>query len=247
MNDFLSKINGQEGFYFGHITSESDLEELRLIVKTHFLRSIKADFPSLLERFEDNPLSNYHENCSTIPHGKYWSKDRRILPKDLLSRFKNTELYYWLARNFNVISITGEEGHLDEEVYWRLVRPQEANDVGPLHADAWFWDVGSQKIPKGKERIKVWIPLCSEPGVNGFLYIPGSHKRNITFQRELKHGKWKPVIDQDISNEAIVYQGVPGQPIVFHDKLIHGGSCAGTSTRISLEFTILIQRSDNEL
>ena len=247
MNEFLTQVNGENGYYSGHKATEQDLQELRQIVKDHFLHSIRHDFPNLIAAFEDSPLTDYHQRQSNIPHANYWTKNRRILPVDLLSKFKGTQLYQWLSRAFNIASITGEDGILDEEVYWRLVRPQETSDVGPLHADAWFWEAGSQTIPEGMERVKVWIPIYSEPGVSGFLYIPGSHKRTIPYHKEYKHGKWKPVIDIDIRHEARVYDGVPGQPIVFHDKLIHGGSSAGTKTRVSLEFTLLRQIKDNEL
>jgi len=113
----------------------------------------------LISTFEDSPLTDYHQSQSSIPHANYWIKNRRILPVDLLSKFKGTQLYQWLSRAFNIASITGEDGILDEEVYWRLVRPQETNDVGPLHADAWFWEAGWQTIHKGMERVKDWIPI----------------------------------------------------------------------------------------
>ena len=43
-----------------------------------------------------------------------------------------------------------------------LIRPDEPNDVGPIHADGWFWaygNGGNATSPSGYDRFNIWIAL----------------------------------------------------------------------------------------
>ena len=118
------------------------------------------------------------------------------------------------------------------------------NDVGPLHRDSWFWELNSDfKKPEFPfKRIKIWIAVLTDPGLNGFIVVPGSHlDSNIRWHGEFRHGKCKPVLDSDplkLNQELIPTQ--PGQCIIFDDNLLHGGAITrARSTRISLELTLI--------
>jgi len=235
----------RQGFYYGYATNHEDLEFVRDIVKTHFLAQLKTDYPTVHEFAEVKAMDEYHTYCEAISHGEYWQKRRRILPSDQLLRFKSSDLYNWLAQNLAIERITGEDGVYEEEVYWRLVRPNQQKDVGPLHADAWFWEISGSVIPSGFKRVKVWIPLFTEPGESGFCYIPGSHLENTHYEKQYRDYKWKPQISEDLNYRKIVFRGTPGTPIIFHDRLIHGGNAGGTKTRVSLEFTALVRQTND--
>ena len=75
------------------------------------------------------------------------------------------------------------------EIYWRLVRPNKLNDVGPLHADSWFWNLNNKKKDK---RFKLWVPIHCEINNTGFRYVPNSHVK-----------KWKYVGASDLSSDVI--------------------------------------------
>jgi len=38
-----------------------------------------------------------------------------------------------------------------------------------------------------------------------------------------------------------LFESEPGQAIVFHDRLLHGGAPGGTLTRVSMEFTMFVK------
>ena len=35
--------------------------------------------------------------------------------------------------------------------YWRIVRPNKVNDVGPLHRDEWFWKLNPEFLEHAKD------------------------------------------------------------------------------------------------
>jgi len=139
--------------------------------------------------------------------------------------------------------ISAEDGSDWEEIYWRLVRPHEPSDVGPLHADRWFWDLGDGTTPAGRERLKVWIAIVAEPGLSGLRGVPGSHLRDWRYHGETRDGKTKPQIDEDETelNPQLLPTGA-GDAVVFHDRLLHGGAVgSGLLTRVSIEFTMFVK------
>ena len=93
-----------------------------------------------------------------------------------------------LTSEFGEFQISAEDGSDWEEIYWRIVRPHEPSDVGPLYADRWFWDLGHGTIPTDKERVKVWIAIVAEPGLSGLRVVPGSHLRDWRYHGEAGHG-----------------------------------------------------------
>ena len=113
----------------------------------------------------------------------------------------------------------------------------------PLHADAWFWELGHGATPAGAARVKVWLAIVTEPGLSGLRIVSGSHRREWRFHGEHRHGFVKPQIDEDENelNPQLVPMS-PGDAIVFNDRLLHGGAVnQGQKTRVSLEFTMFVK------
>ncbi len=52
----------------------------------------------------------------------------------------------------------------------------------------------------------------------------------------------KPVLDEDPASLHLKLLALaPGDVVVFHDRLLHGGALnRGTSTRVSFEFTLFV-------
>ncbi len=197
-----------------------------------------------IEKFEID-ISQYHTISNKLNHEKIWNKSSRILPAGFVDFFVKTKLFMELRNRFGDFHISDEEYLGWPNIYWRLVRPKNKNDLGPLHRDSWFWDL-NDSFPKYKypfKRLKVWIPICVENGLNGLMLEPHSQKRrDITYKGELRNGIKKPILitSPDSINVKLVDTKL-GDVVIFDDNLLHGGAINnGINTRVSFEFTLVI-------
>jgi len=242
MLGILNQVDGSAGFYIGLSFEKFELEMIRESVRAAWLENICKVSPTNLNVFETIEMAEYHTKAHLLDHDNIWPKKTRILDSKFVSQFRQTSLFRRIEEEFGEVFISGEDGICPEEVYWRLVRPDSPRDVGPLHADEWFWRLGSWHTPEGYRRLKIWISLYSEKGKNGFKYVPGSHKKEWDFGQAEKSGLVKPVIREDEKSlNPIFFESDPGDAIVFHDKLLHGGSIGGKKTRVSMECTLFVR------
>ena len=79
---------------------------------------------------------------------------------------------------------------------------------------------------------------------NGLQFYPGSQLNDFQYKSEQKHGYVKPIFDHSkIINNLKKQNCIPGTVIIFNDKLLHGGVInEGSETRVSVEFTMFIDR-----
>ena len=126
---------------------------------------------------------------------------------------------------------------------FRIVRPLQPKDVGPLHADQWFIDIGVQPVrnPKFKSQlIKFWMPVYVKAETSNLLVIPKSHKNKEKYKYSIEktHNGLKPIISKKIKKtETIMIKNENGSPIIFNMDLIHGGALnKSKKCRVSLEF-----------
>lgn len=193
-------------------------------------------------------IDQYHMFASNLDHSAIWPKSVRILPPATAAWFVKTEFYKQLAEEFDIISISDEDNMGWPNLYWRLVRPNKPDDIGPLHRDSWFWKL-NDNFPKPMakhHRVKVWIPIVTEPGKNGLMVEEASHTRDdIEWSGEPRHGINKPVLLTELNLlHPILLELSEGNSIIFHDDLVHGGSLnRGKCTRVSLEFTLLVKEA----
>ena len=139
-------------------------------------------------------LLNYHLHSSAL-HSLLSSKGVRLFRGDSLDHILSLSLHKLLLNHFGSFVITDEEHYGFPEIYWRLVRPDSPSDVGPFHADSWFWSINKDwSFPSScTKRFKVWISIQSEPGLNGLLVVPGSHaSKSFTYGSNESNGKLKP-------------------------------------------------------
>lgn len=236
----LQEISNGPGYSRLLTLRQGELTYLRDIVDKQWRSVLRRYHPDLAFNDQTN-LENYHTLKESEFHSTLWPKKNRIVPYADLSPFKRSHFFKKLHKNLGSFYISNEDQIESEEVYWRLVRPDEPSDVGPIHADRWFWDLGHGQIPSDYSRIKVWIPLLSEPGKNGLLVVPHSQKKEWSYQGEMRDGRLKPrITDTSTEIKPILLNTKPGDAIVFHDNLLHGGALnSGTLCRVSLEFTII--------
>jgi hypothetical protein len=237
------KLTGPAGLSLDLSLEKKELANLRQLIHDQWLERIKTFYPEFVNRFEELGMERYHEASNLLDHGSLWPKEARILPQSAVLKLRKMRFIDQLEDYFGPFEISDEDNVGREEIYWRLVRPNEKSDVGPLHADAWFWELGHGVTPDNMVRVKVWIGIYVEPGLNGFKYLHGSHLKNWPYHMVLKDGLKKPQIDVDEDSlNSLFFLGKPGDAIIFHDKLLHGGITGmGNRTRVSLEFTMFVK------
>jgi hypothetical protein len=211
-----------------------DGEDLRFLIESavvsHISQQINTSFSDIDEaaRFIAN-------NCFE----KFKDKPQRILPRSIA-----TSLVGMISdMGFCDLSIgefiTDEENLLYPNIYWRIVRPNMLSDVGPIHADRWFWDLSGSTFPPTHKRVKVWMPLLQNDHNPSLLVVPGSHTHTYTYGSTVdKSGKVRPTFDQSAVHQQLVPAPVKlGQAVVFNDSLLHGGQATDT-VRVSVEWTL---------
>ena len=242
-NEVDHELEQGQGYFLGLGLGFNELEQVRGFVTTHWLETINKAAPSTHHIFEQKGIEQYHEFSNLLDHGSIWSKSSRMFPHNIVQKIRKMSLITNLEKIYGSIEIVDEENLGYEEIDWRLVRPNQWSDIGPLHADSWFCELGhGVPPPPGKKAIKVWVALCCEPGKNGLNVVPHSQKRSWRYHGESRHGFVKPQIDEDETKlNAILVHTKPGDAIVFHDKLLHGGALnKGLFTRVSMEFMVFV-------
>ena len=243
--DIKEKVFGKEGFTTELKLLADELTSLRSFVRDQWLDVIGRSYPDLIKTFTEIGIERYHEKSDLVDHKSLWPKVVRILPRSGMESVRKMSFIRILESEFGELDIADEEGVGWGEIYWRIVRPQASDDIGPLHADAWFWSLGHGTMPSGKERLKVWIPLYCEVGLNGLRIVPGSHLKEWNYWGEKRDGFVKPQFDEKASQvRPQLIATEPGQMVVFHDKMLHGGALnSGQQTRISVEMTLFYEKN----
>ena len=241
-------INGK-GYYVNYKLTPNELREITSYVQSQWLDVILIKYPSVAKQIlkQKIHISDYHKISPNLNHSELWPKSSRLLPISTAQYLYKTSLFSNLFRDYGLIEISDEEKIGRPNIYWRLVRPNELDDIGPLHRDSWFWALNkNHPTPQYPfYRVKVWIPLYCEAGTNGLLLEPYSQNRtDILWSSEYRHGLNKPVLNMDPNhlNAQLVFTN-PGQAIVFNDDLLHGGALnTAEKCRISFEFTIFARK-----
>jgi hypothetical protein len=218
----------------------AELTQVRRMITEHYLERLRLLAPEFVETALTIGIENYHTLAIPFDHASSWSKETRLLPKRHLMDFMRMRFYEQIEEEFGPVRIS------HDELNWRLVRPNQPGDVGPVHLDKWFWDGGYGKMPPGYNRFKIWIPICSEPGANGLRVLPCSHRTGPWQHHfELRDGIRKPILDEDEATLKLELLPLcPGEMVLFHDDLLHGGAVnRGTKCRVSIELTILFRKN----
>jgi ectoine hydroxylase-related dioxygenase (phytanoyl-CoA dioxygenase family) len=227
------------GYYLGLRLTAQELRTLHGMIAAHYLDRLEALDPALADEAAALGIENYHRIQDRLDHSSVWPKKARILPDHCVPALKQMGFYQAIEEEFRDVLLS------DEDRNWRLVRPHAADDVGSVHADCWFWDLGYGSNPEGYDRFKVWIPIVTEPGANGLSILPGSHRRDWKHHAEVRHGAPKPVIDENVEElgmQLLLLE--PGEMVLFHDRLLHGGVVnRGRHCRVSMELTVFFRKA----
>jgi hypothetical protein len=238
----FDEINETAGFCVESL-APNELEFVRGAIFDQYLGRIKQLQPDLVPIARERGITRYHTLPTTFEHGKSWPKATRLLDPKFVADFARMGFFRRIQSQFGPSATISHE-----ELNWRLVRPNQPSDIGPIHADKWFWDAGYGygSMPASFDRFKVWIAIHTEPGANGLCVKPGSHRQEWKHHFEEKDGVSKPVFDEN--PDAIETELLPlaaGELVMFHDELLHGGVVnRGSTCRVSIELTVLFDRND---
>lgn len=240
LRNHLKAVFGPDGYATSSLSS-GDLAFFQNIVQQHYLSVLKGKGGVTDAALLEQPIYKYHSISDRVDHGGLWCKNNRILPKADYDAFLTADFFKDLQDVVGDVLISDEENIGYPEIYWRLVRPPPHHDVGPLHADAWFWNLGHGDTPEGYQRIKFWFSLWNDEGQNGFRFVPGSHLKDYPYKGKERDGFVKPSFNEDDHDlDVNIFRSTPGDFIIFNDKLLHGGAVGGDNTRVSFEFTLFV-------
>ena len=243
------QVFGAKGYTADLKMSTIELEKFRNIVSRNWLQTIASVNPLLISKAKEFGIENYHLFSDLLNHKSMWPKSSRVLSKKEVQEVKSLNFFQILKNEFGNFSISDVydtyQHHGQEEIYWRLVRPNIKSDVGSLHSDTWFhqsFNMGRGMFPPGTTTVKIWIPLYCEAGKNGLAIVEGSHLKKWKFHIETVDGLQKPVPDDDLSDlgsQLITTEA--GNMLIFNENTLHGGVVnQGSKTRVSAEITMVL-------
>lgn len=245
------KIFGSPGYSADLALSLQELSVFRDAIEEQWLSTIESKYPEHVSTFGRHGISTYHQHSHLIDHEKLWSKEQRLLSQEKVEKIRRLPFMQKLQEFFGDFTISDVVyGNTiiagKQEIYWRIVRPNRDDDVGPLHIDKWFHDVlGSDggMFPPGVVTVKIWIPICCEPGKSGLVVVPDSHAKEWCYEYVEKNGVLKPEIRENVKTlNCYLVPTEPGTLLMFNERLLHGGAInRGEMTRVSAEITMVFQ------
>lgn len=250
----LREIYGQAGYSDRFSIEHEELQYFRDVISQQWLARIAALYPEHVEAFRSVGIEKYHTLSDLVSHEDLWSKDHRVLSQEAvatLSKFRFVEqLRHEFGQNCRISNVVLFSGDAPEypEVYWRLVRPGMASDVGALHADKWFHHLlsdGRGLYADDETTIKMWLAIYTEPELNGLYVVPGSHRKTWRVRHApFRDGHFRPSLDEPLGDYSrYLVPAAPGQAVLFSENLLHGGAVnAGTMCRVSVEITFILKK-----
>jgi hypothetical protein len=229
--------NSELGYEIVQVLNKDELADVQSIISKKIYKAAIDSGVTVLNNF-DWLMENYKDGI----HASIAKKERRIFSVEEAEKFLQITNIANIVRRFPNCSIgpvTYGEGIIEKrpEVYFRVSRPNNDKDVGPIHCDRWFNEVFSVS-DTNQQTFKVWLSINTEPGKNGLLISPGSHKKTWCYDKVQTENGPKPV-PKFTANSVQMYlpEIRSGEAIIFHDRLLHGGAQNnGRYPRVSIEF-----------
>ncbi len=217
-------------------TNKDDIINIKNLIQESFSKTLKE------HKIKQCFIDDYHKlKINDQLHKKIWTRKNRVASSKLINYLKKKSyIFKVLKKEFGKIEFSKKVDNKKADSYWRLVRPNKKKDVGPIHADEWFWNANKWDIPKNKKVFKVWM-LLSNKLDKGLSVIPNSHiKKDWVYKRIFRDGIFKPKFAEDKNSYKIMNLKTPkGRILIFNYGLLHSGLInKSNETRISLEFSL---------
>lgn len=251
----LSDVLGEPGYSTAFAITDHELAHIRDLIGEQWIARIESAHPEHAARFREAGLERYHELSHLVPHSDLWPKEQRVLTREAVAQALQLDfiprLRTLLGVDFRIADVLFFSKSTADypEIHWRLVRPGVTTDVGGMHTDRWFHDLFEGEEPlygNDQTTVKMWVPIFTETGRNGLYVVPGSHLKNWRVKYTPgADGFRRPALDEPLADDQKYLVPLqPGQAILFNENLLHGGAVnGGSTTRVSIEFTLLIKRT----
>jgi phytanoyl-CoA dioxygenase PhyH len=250
----LSKVFGDQGFSIDVSLRPDELVELRRLTTKSWLDVIGKMAPESVDRFSEAGIENYHQLSHLLDHANLWTTHTRTFSPEVVDTISSFSLFDFLKRDCPGYSVDSEMppwGDLGRpRMYWRLVRPGDGTDLGPIHADYWFHAVlDNYREERGPNvKLKIWIPIYLEEGTTGFAFVPESHFQKYPFRRvHVGNGNFKPDLSEsELDRPLQTLATPPGTAVMFNYNLVHRGanSSRAIRTRVSMELVVNLPRRE---
>jgi hypothetical protein len=247
----LSIVFGEQGYCEDIRLRPDELSKLREITTKSWLDVIRRVAPDKVEQFEQNGIERYHRLSHLIDHTSVWTTQARTYSAKMVDVIRSLSIFDFFDRecpDYRIGSAMPPYGDWGStRINWRLVRPGNGTDLGPIHADYWFDAVLDGWRPDPDIiRLKIWIPIYLEPGLTGFACLPGSHRSRLPFARKrLPDGGVKPEFNEaDLPAPLQTVPTICGTALLFNYSLVHRGANSDLArrTRVSMELTLELPR-----
>ena len=261
--NIVNNILYKDGYSLDLKLQNKEFKLLKEIVFNHLCDKIKKyKIKNKLNKFH---LNSIHTVEKKINYEKFIIQKNRILNKEDYLKISNLPFYKKIKKifkSFHHVS-NGPFAKKYGQFIIRVVRPKNEKDVGPIHADKWFFDLNKKekhyRVPKFNEtNIKFWIPICLEIKKSGLIISKKSqfknykykYKSDIVINKKKKLIHKKPIFDHKryFKTKFNIVKSNPGQIVIFTDKLLHGGTNKfANKTRVSIEFSIITKKKNLSL
>ena len=237
---------GKKGY---KIVDFLDIKEINSI-----LRKISSQINNSIKRKEFNPINIKYLHKKKISRNEYMAiinpRNRKItlntrkLKRNIFqSGISDLIKSYWGHSDVKIVWVGSAKKNQIEpnKAGYRIARPKINSDAATEHVDSYNNDE--------KSFLTIWIPLIGFSKKYTLKFYPGTHmykhyskhfeKKTKYISRVLKKNYFRKF-------ESIRPQLRPGQAIIFHPNLIHGGSKNdGVNTRISIEVRLFNKKKFN--
>lgn len=207
------------------------------------LKIISEIISSQVERITNLPLKSirqYHLSHSEYHH-LMAPKSARQFSRSDVGTFLSLPGFVAVKKifcDFDVGDVVDDTGIQNvPEVYFRLVRPSMASDIGMPHCDHWFHKKFGLPYRIGST-YKLWIAVCAEPTLNGLCFYPSCNFESlgeVFFENNRDWSRYGQFL-----GAAVMPMISTGEALLFRDDVVHGGALnRGTETRCSIEITFV--------
>lgn len=226
------------GYYLDEVpveVVEAFSTEIAKIVREK-LRLVSLEFPP------KTCLSCYHRFITDYEHSRIWNKESRLFKYDFISQPVIQNWLEGICKKNNKAAVLDVEGLGYPELYFRIVRPKQLDDVFGAHSDGPFFSFANGVLEETWSKwLKIWMPICFESSNNTLGFFPKSMLVKPTFEPTQFDDKIRPTLKEDASKFGQISFPIKkiGQLVVFSPRVLHQAINQGANhTRVSIEFAI---------
>ena len=235
-----------KGYKIINFLKINEISDLLIKISHQINKSIKKN------EFNKKNLKYFHKkNISTFDYSKIINPKNRKISLDIKvfkKQIENSKLLelikpYWGHSDVKIIWVGSAKKNQVEtnKAGFRIARPKVKSDAATEHIDSYNEDE--------KSFLTIWIPLIGFGKNYSLKFYPGTHKTSHLKKNFEKKTKYISRVFKKNYYEkfnSIRPNLKPGQAIIFHPNLIHGGSKNdGSHTRISIEVRLFNKKKFN--